>query len=351
MKSTTRIRYEDVTERTDLSVLNIANRIQLYEELLAAVNGNGSKEKKEHRILIKSMIETIKMLNKNINDREQQINRLKRDSQEIDNCRVNEEKYGSYADCVNNKSKENLVIIKKDGLSEMNLKNEVFRKLDKVKREIVIRKIRENKNNLIIDVSSEIDQQKIIEELRNETEFECRKPRKMIPSILIKEIEKIEIIGNREECEKYLKREISINHAIKEENINIKVIINKKQFKTMRCIVNLDEDNTRKILNNGYVKIGFMACPVEKTINIVQCKKCYRFGHHERSKDGKESTCRAMNHNCPICAEEHVAQECPNKEEKDKIKCINCKEKHTAFSNKCVKRREKLNELLAKCIC
>lgn len=39
-------------------------------------------------------------------------------------------------------------------------------------------------------------------------------------------------------------------------------------------IVNLKEEDTIKVQNNGFIKIGYIACPIEKTFSVAQCKRC-----------------------------------------------------------------------------
>ena len=72
----------------------------------------------------------------------------------------------------------------------------------------------------------------------------------------------------------------------------------------------------------------------------LQCYKCQRYGHHQ-------SQCRSSEQICPICAENHTLNDCPNRDDKAKAICINCKNykntqlpySHVAFSRDCPRNK------------
>lgn len=74
-------------------------------------------------------------------------------------------------------------------------------------------------------------------------------------------------------------------------------------------------------------------------IGPTQCRRCQMFGHGTQN-------CNLVPR-CVICAEEHLTSDCPlnqsentnsKSDNKDKLKCINCNENHTANYSGCSKR-------------
>ena len=75
----------------------------------------------------------------------------------------------------------------------------------------------------------------------------------------------------------------------------------------------------------------------ERVDNVAQCFRCFSFEH-------VANQCQRDNPLCSICAEEHNFRDCSNKNNKTKLKCVNCGGKHIAIAKSCPKRREKINE-------
>jgi hypothetical protein len=174
--------------------------------------------------------------------------------------------------------------------------------------------------------------------------IECKMPEKRIPSIKIKEIEtyltKEEILAELED-----KEELDIG------NTTIKVLLKNEKFKTNRAIVNFKKEDTVRIAEKGYVKIGLKIHPIEVDYNIVQCKNCNKYGHYHKTKDGGSTNCRSKIKICVHCTGNHVLSDCPVKNERSKAKCSNCKGNHRAYDSKCPRRYEILKKIKEKFIC
>lgn len=344
--SNRKLEYRDVNESTILNEFSSSQRINLFEEFYGVINNGSSKVKKENRIIIKNMLEMIVSLNKKCKAQEIEIkelnNRIESNSHQQREGSNGPSVFNSYADCVKNKEKENLIIVKKKNLNDnSNLKDLVFNHLLPIKKDVEFKKIRNRKYTLILDAKNEMQQNQVISKLQSIESISCNKPKKLIPSILIKNIERQESITDYKE---YVRDELAEDLQIDKEKINVKVIINNAKFKTVRCIVNLDYDNTSKILNRGFVKIGFISCEVERTFKVHCCRDCLKFDH-------KTEDCK-VGRLCGLCSSNHSKEDsCPARDDKSKVKCINCNDKHTSFSAKCPVRLEILNKLLNRSSC
>jgi hypothetical protein len=71
---------------------------------------------------------------------------------------------------------------------------------------------------------------------------------------------------------------------------------------------------TRKILLQKKVKLGWMICKAEDYLVATRCYKCSRFNHRHQDCRGEET--------CPLCAGRHKMKECTAKS--TDYKCTNC---------------------------
>lgn len=158
---------------------------------------------------------------------------------------------------------------------------------------------------------------------------------------MIKEIERQQ---NITDYKSYVIDELSEDLGVDKNLINVKVVINNSKFRTVRCIVNLDEETTAKVVKRNYVKIGFMRCSIERTFKVFNCMKCHRLDHRTDScKDGEH---------CGLCSTKHnVDQTCPAKEDRSKTKCINCGDNHPSFFCNCPARIKMLEKLISRSAC
>jgi hypothetical protein len=77
------------------------------------------------------------------------------------------------------------------------------------------------------------------------------------------------------------------------------------------------------------VKIGYSSCRVEKYYpSPLRCSKCLRFRHSALSCKSKPT--------CSHCSKtDHSADNCPDLNEKEKAKCINCHQAHSSYHKTC----------------
>ena len=134
------------------------------------------------------------------------------------------------------------------------------------------------------------------------------------------------------------------NQPIGRDSFKVLRIIRNEKFKTNRALVNFNVDETKRILKQGYVKLDYMCCPVEKWFKLIQCFNCLKFGHRCIDSEGKKNCWNFVR--CSHCGNSgYKTGECPNKEDESKVKCCNCGEKHRGDDIKCGKRKVYLDRV------
>lgn len=354
------IKYEEVTASTDLSKIKVQQRLPLFEECvrIMEVNATGNKIQK---LIVKNMHhvlkDTLKQLDQLKKERES-FPTLQQAAQLNPNTRIN------YAATLKPKP-EYPIIIKNATTSEIDLKKSLYKKL-KSNNEVKIKKMKVNKKRMIVQVESSAQQDAVIELMKNNTQVEAYKPRKKVPSVFVKEIDKLDEEEKDEmsaeygmesfDYKQYIINEIALKNGIKKENIVVKRIINKPNFHTIRAIINLDLPSTEKVLNKGDLTIGYRCCPVEKSFDPMQCRGCFGYGHFKCDKAGNQTCTRD-----PICCfcstklnqseTDGICNKCTDRT-KRRIKCANCgSREHPSFSANCPKRIEITRKLSSESSC
>lgn len=118
------------------------------------------------------------------------------------------------------------------------------------------------------------------------------------------------------------------------EIVFIKKIINRFGGKSCQAVVKLDSEILQKLRDlsaskgsNAVIYTQSTVCKFTNRFHILQYYVCQSFGHKAGS-----SFCPYHNTSttiCMYCSEHHKSKDCPNKHNKQKHKCANCKR----FSN------------------
>lgn len=97
--------------------------------------------------------------------------------------------------------------------------------------------------------------------------------------------------------------------------------------------ISLSEDNARKLLESGPIKIGWTMCRVKEKIRIFRCTNCLKMGHTQKTCKAKKSDTKK----CLKCLQPgHESKDCENISH-----CISCdKEGHRSDSMSCPKYRK-----------
>lgn len=343
----TKYQLENVNTTTDLSKIKQDHKIELYEQLGDYLINN-KPVKGDYKPLIKDLIKTVKQQQIQINQLKNKINEAQ--AQKSSNAM---KAYNNYADCVNNKLSEHPIIISKSDLGKdrnIDVSAITFEKLKPIKQQIELRSVKENNDKLIISAVNEEQRDLIINQLKEVNTIKAQPPKPRLPSIIVTEIEKVKDLKSKEDYKNYILNELVENDGISKDKTVIKVVMFNANFKTVRCIVNFDLEDTKKVVNKGYVKVGYKICPIIRTVNVIQCLKCLKFGHFEKDLQGN-TTCKCNSFKCNYCAGDHKESECEIKKNNGNKKCSNCSKSHTADYKKCEVREKMANNILSKCVC
>lgn len=102
-----------------------------------------------------------------------------------------------------------------------------------------------------------------------------------------------------------------------ELNLNEEVIKPKFIFKNKKSVSNLVVEvnsETRRLLVQRKLKLGWHICKIDDYVKVNRCYRCSKYRHKAENCNGQLT--------CPLCAGQHKLQDC-KAEEKD-FKCINC---------------------------
>lgn len=347
---------EKVTSTTDFDELSMMDKLSIFEQCSTYCASVSCKFKNECKLIIPQMLSTIKSLQRDLENEKIKVREANTKLKELEdksaifptlsNRNESVQQYGSYANCLSNRKEENIIIFK-PLTDNLDLRKETFERLKKLQDKVDVKKIKVNKKDtLVIDVMNKDQQEIIVKELKDDLNLKAVTPKSHIPSILIKDIERDSDIKNYEE---YILEQLAANNEIDKKKIVIKKVIDNSRFRSIRCIVNFDQQTTSNLVRQGSVKIGFKICVLERVVNLRQCFNCCKFGHFAKDHQGNE-TCKNQRA-CSFCASnEHDQSTCPAKENVNKHKCANCKGNHHSFHRSCESRKEKERYLLSKCL-
>lgn len=178
-------------------------------------------------------------------------------------------------------------------------------------------------------------------------EYEVAVPTRRNPKIRVYNLGKKLL----EEEDDLVEKLIVQNTITTEINKRVIKVVHKYEDKKgrMHGVISLDPETYRQIKLKGTLHIGWKTCRFDDYINIVQCFKCYRYGHMARDCDNDKNV-------CPKCTEDHSVGECQAQE----FVCTNCKYasqvlkipgvdfKHTAYDRSCKAYGRVLNQLRQK---
>lgn len=143
-------------------------------------------------------------------------------------------------------------------------------------------------------------------------DYEIKKVEKKNPRIKILNVNKKDIDDETLFIEKIV---LQNTIRIASEEPKIKVIYKyEKNERNYHVVLELDPDIYSQIHKKQVIYIGWKTCKFVDHVNIIQCYKCWKFGHIANE-------CRSGKIVCPKCTGEHKSEEC-----RSEIKiCGNCK--------------------------
>lgn len=147
------------------------------------------------------------------------------------------------------------------------------------------------------------------------------KPKKKRPVIMVYDVSAG--LKDEEIKEEIYSRNLQ-NHEIEEEEFrkefDVKHRYNDARSSGKRC--HIVAECTVRVRNwlraRDKIFIEWQSCRVKDYVDVARCYKCQRFGHIAKHCTGEKS-------GCSFCAGEHEYKDCPDKNKKDKVCCINCR--------------------------
>lgn len=204
------------------------------------------------------------------------------------------------------------------------------------------------KGDVVIRFKQEDDIKAIVNEMKLSTDT-CLKDnvkvsQSLLPKMTIQNIPKfIDLADLNKVKNDILNKNEALNLLVndgKQFEILFKYDRNNSQCLVIRCS---PEIRSTIIKSNYELKLNYRVCKVTDRLHISFCTNCCSLGHNK-------SNCNS-NICCSICAENHSYENCPNKNNAEKHKCVNCSKSknnvsscHSAFSPNCpIKRKMREN--------
>lgn len=253
-----------------------------------------------------------------------------------------------YSEAIKRKKTEVLVVKPKKTEQESSVTKQVVEeKIDPSTLGVGIARIKYVKEGgLAISCRGERDVQSVRESVGHELgeDYEVKVPAKKNPRIKVFNIDRKLLADLEEFVEKII---IQNTITTPQPQRVIKVIEHYEDKKgRVNVVVELDPVTYGLISGKDVIYIGWRTCRYVDHINIIQCYRCWRFGHMAKHCNKKENVCSK-------CAGGHRLRECTSEEEI----CVNCRNasevlkipnidyRHTAINKKCEAYRRVYEQL------
>lgn len=126
------------------------------------------------------------------------------------------------------------------------------------------------------------------------------------------------------------------DQELNEDNVKVQIWANRNGGKT--ASVDISTELAKPLLEEQYIKIGWLQCKIAERIQLNQCFRCNMFGHRAKECQAPESLMKK----CLRCGETgHIARTCERERH-----CFICNvDGHRADSMACPEYRKKVNEI------
>lgn len=288
--------------------------------------------------LIEDKVEIIHNKDEILALKEEMIDRLKIEVEEL-KSRLSMGGCGTrYSEAVK-KSRTEVVVVKpkKSNQESSTTKQIVEEKINPSTLGVGIARVKYVKEGgLAISCSGKKDIQSVSDTVKQQLgeEYEVEIPLKKNPKIKIFNVDKKLI----EDTEEFLEKIITQNAITTPLPKRVMKVVGHYEDKKKRTnvIMELDPSTYENITKREVLYLGWRTCRYIDHLNVIQCYRCWRFGH--MAKD-----CRKRENTCSKCAGDHKFNDCTSDEET----CVNCRfasqvlripnidYRHTAASKKC----------------
>jgi len=217
-------------------------------------------------------------------------------------------------------------------------------------QEINVKKIVKIKNGVIVEAENEEYAEKLMnKEVLKEAGLNIERPTKKKPVIIVYDVSADLNDDNIKEQVYYKNmRESQIPEGEFQQEFEIKRKYKNVQSggKKGNIIVECSVRVRNFLRGKERIFINWESCKVKDYVDVVRCFKCQRYGHVAKY-------CTSEKSSCSHCAGDHDFKDCPDKDKREKLCCVNCKRdkrennKHEVRSRKCPafeKAVKRLNE-------
>ena len=209
------------------------------------------------------------------------------------------------------KKKFKLTVRSKEQLSPDTIKGLLKTKVNPTEIKVGINSFKSLKNGRVLIETNSKEELEALEKDINakcEGKLEANAHKLRNPRLVIINIPEEISVGNVEDI--LLAQNTDVN--LKQGDIKAKFCYETRKH-TRNLVMEVDAQ-TRRLLLQKKVKLGWQICNIEDYVVASRCYKCSRFNHRARDCRGEET--------CPLCAGSHKLKECTS--DPQEYKCINC---------------------------
>lgn len=250
-------------------------------------------------------------------------------------CKSTEEVKVSYSEVVENKKKENVIVIRPNMQQENKVTKELIReKVDIKSLTLGVTKLKKGSNGTVIMEYETEEEMKILKDTVQDKLGEdfrviesrqkklklkivsiSKEDMKMYDNNLIATIKKQNKVNTEKDQIRIMKRINRGERGGKEQH-------DKREKDVGSIIIEVDERMHEILLKKEKLNIGWNKCPVYNHVSIKRCFRCWGFYHMTKNRKRDEV--------CHKCAENHNSIDCTA----TKNRCVNCMFKIKAYNLK-----------------
>ena len=266
--------------------------------------------------LINTKEEVISTKNQLIKSLEEQVVQFKKELEDFNiNSQANEQCRVKYSDVLSKKSNEVLLVKPKRVQECIVTKKQIEEKIDPGKIKAGISGMKFLRDGAVaINCEKKEDLCSVSDSIQKQfgEDYEIKIPEKKCPKIKVINVEEKLLNDKNDFIEKIIMQN-SITTTESERNISVITHFKGKKGK-QSVILEVDANTYSLLQKREKLSIGWRSYTYFDHINIVQCFKCFKFGHMAKDCKSKETV-------CPKCTGNHKIDMCQSQQ----TICINCK--------------------------